>query len=66
MADLEEHAFKRDKRFIVRLVLGIVIAAMSGLWVAAHLTSSRTGSCAANMFGDVTEPAPEAAPPTSR
>jgi len=66
MADLEEHAFKRDKRFLVRLILGVIVAVMSGLWVATHLTSSSTGSCAANMFGDVTEPAPSTPPATSR
>ncbi|MBK8170551.1 MAG: hypothetical protein IPK60_09430 [Sandaracinaceae bacterium] len=55
MADLEEHAFKRDKRFLVRLILGLAVAAISGLWVTSHLTSDSTGSCAARTFGNLTE-----------
>jgi hypothetical protein len=48
MADLEEHAFKRDKRFIVRLVLTLSLSALFGLYVYAHLTSKRTAGCAAD------------------
>jgi hypothetical protein len=48
MADLEEHAFKRDKRFVVRLVLTLLVGLIGGLWVYAHLTSARTAGCAAN------------------
>ena len=54
MADLEEHAFKRDKRFLVRLVLFLIIGALAGIWVAAKLTSAGTAGCAANAFGGVT------------
>jgi hypothetical protein len=48
MADLEEHAFKRDKRFVVRLVLTLSLAALAGLYIYAHLTSARTAGCAAD------------------
>jgi len=55
MADLEEHAFKRDKRFIVRLVLFMVLGILAALWVAAKLTSAGTAGCAASFFGGVAE-----------
>jgi hypothetical protein len=48
MADLEEHAFKRDRRFIVRLVLSLAVSAVFGLYVYAHMTSRRTAGCAAD------------------
>lgn len=51
MADLEEHAFKRDKRFIVRLVLTLALATVFGLYIYEHMTSRRTAGCAADMIG---------------
>ena len=48
MADLEEHAFKRDKRFIVRLVLTLSLSTLFGLYIYGHLTSRRTAGCAAD------------------
>jgi len=51
MADLEEHAIQRDKRFVFRLVVSLVLASAGGLWIASHLTSSSTGTCAASLFG---------------
>lgn len=48
MADLEEHAFKRDRRFVLRLVLTLAIAGLGGLYVYSHLTSRRTAGCAAD------------------
>lgn len=51
MADLEEHAIRRDRRFLVRLIVGVTLGAIGGIWVMGHLTSRETGSCAANMFG---------------
>ena len=57
MADLEEHAFKRDKRFVVRLVLTLVAGLMAGMFVYAHLTSQSTAGCAADfMSGDDSVP----------
>jgi hypothetical protein len=48
MADLEQHAFKRDRRFVVRLVLTMAVALLFGLYVYSHLTSRRTAGCAAD------------------
>ena len=57
MADLEEHAFKRDKRFVVRLVLTLLVGLIGGLYVYAHLTSDRTAGCAADaVMGDGAAP----------
>jgi len=54
MADLEEHAFKRDKRFIVRLVLTLAVATIGGLFVSGRLTNASTAGCAANVMLDQT------------
>lgn len=56
MADLEEHAFRRDRRFVVRLVLVLSVATLGGLFVYAHLTSRRTAGCAADVFTDEDSP----------
>ncbi len=48
MADLEEHAFKRDKRFVIRLVLTLSLSILFGLYIYGHLTSRRTAGCAAD------------------
>jgi len=55
MADLEEHAIRRDKMFLVRLVLLLVLGLGASLFIYAHLTSKELGSCAARSFGAVTE-----------
>lgn len=54
MADLEEHAFKRDRRFLVRLVALLVVGAVAGLWAVSHLTSRGFAGCAARTFGATT------------
>jgi flagellar basal body-associated protein FliL len=51
MADLEKHAIKRDKRFIVRIVVLIAIAAAAGLLLIDRMTSESVGGCAADLFG---------------
>jgi hypothetical protein len=61
MADLEEHAFKRDKRFVVRLVLTLSLSALFGLYIYEHLTSRRTAGCAADSA--LGSEASDAAPP---
>jgi hypothetical protein len=50
MADLEEHAFKRDRRFVVRLVLMLACGLAFGLFVYAQLTNDRTAGCAADTM----------------
>lgn len=49
MADLEQHAFKRDRRFVVRLVLSLLVGVLCGAYVYGHLTSDRTAGCAADV-----------------
>ena len=57
MADLEEHAFKRDRRFVVRLVLTLACGLLFGLFLYAQLTSDRTAGCAADVAAG-SEPKP--------
>jgi len=52
MADLEEHAFKRDKRFVVRLVVALSVGLVAGIFVAGRLTSDQTAGCAADVMVD--------------
>jgi hypothetical protein len=47
MADLEEHALKRDRRFLVRLVLMLGVGLIGGLVVSMRLTGENTAGCAA-------------------
>jgi hypothetical protein len=54
MADLEKHAIKRDKRFLVRLILLLAIGTTAGILLFMKLTSTETGSCAATAFGETT------------
>jgi len=55
MADLERHAIKRDKRFIVRLVLGLAAAIVVGSIIFMKMTSVEFGGCAAGAFGTVSD-----------
>ncbi|MBX3276171.1 MAG: hypothetical protein KF729_38315 [Sandaracinaceae bacterium] len=59
MADLERDAFRRDRRFLWRLVLVLVVGVLAGVWMYAQLTGERVAGCAAEAFGGVT-----AAPPS--
>lgn len=51
MADLEEHAIRRDHGFLVKLVLALALATLVGGWIAYHLTSERTAEAGARMMG---------------
>ncbi|MFO0686497.1 MAG: hypothetical protein U0234_30840 [Sandaracinus sp.] len=62
MADLEDHAIQRDGRFLFRLFLSLAVATVAGLWIASHLTSDSTGSCAASLFGEAPPPSATTAP----
>lgn len=64
MADLEKHAIKRDKRFVVRLVLFLVIGLFVGILLFAEMTSEEVGGCAAGVFSGATGQPGEAAPPS--
>jgi hypothetical protein len=57
MADLEQHAFKRDRRFVVRLVLTIIAALLGGMFVYGGLTSRGTAGCAADVMLGADAPA---------
>jgi hypothetical protein len=50
MADLEEHAFKRDRRFLVRLVVTLVVAGVAAAFIGGRLTSEGTAGCAAEAI----------------
>jgi hypothetical protein len=53
MADLEERALRRDKGFVVRLVLGLIAGTVFGLFVYGQLTGERFAGCAgAAAVGD--------------
>lgn len=54
MANLEEEAFRRDRRFLWRLGLVLILGALAGLWMFAELTGERVAGCAAQSFGGVT------------
>lgn len=56
MADLEEQALRKDRRFLVRLVLVLVVGAAAGLWMFAAMTSDRAKGCAADSVGGVANP----------
>jgi hypothetical protein len=62
MADLEEHAIQRDKRFLLRLFASLVIGGAAALWGASHLTSGSTGGCVASLFGASAPPVAPAGP----
>lgn len=52
MADLEEHALRRDGRFLVRVVGFVLTGAVIGSILFAKMTSPEVGTCAARAFGD--------------
>ncbi len=58
MAELDERAFKRDNRFLLRLVLLLVIAIAGGVWLFSYLTGEGTRGCAARAIGGVAEEPP--------
>jgi hypothetical protein len=51
----EEYVFRRDKKFLVRLVLALLAGAAFGVFLASKLTGEQTGSCASKLFGTTTE-----------
>ncbi len=59
MADLEEHAFKRDRGFLVKLIVLIALGGIGGLWAVSHLTSRGFAGCAPRTMG---APTPDAEP----
>lgn len=51
MAELEDHAIQRDKSFVVKLVVALILAAIAGGWAMMHLTSDRTAEAGARIMG---------------
>lgn len=67
MANLEDHAIQRDKSFIVKLVIALILGALAGIWAMQQLTSDRTAATGASMFGYTTDaPAETPAPAPAR
>ena len=64
MADLEKLAVQRDRGFLVRLVLGLALAALLSMFIFRGLTGEQTSGCMAEVLlsgdaerGDVEPPA---------
>lgn len=55
MADLEQDAFRRDGRFLVRLIFVLLIGTAGGVWMFGYLTGDTMAGCAARAFGGVTQ-----------
>jgi hypothetical protein len=55
VVDLEKHALKRDNRFLVRLILGVLAAGLFGVFIFAKMTDPAVAACAADAFGGATE-----------
>jgi hypothetical protein len=55
MADLEEHAIKRDRGFLVRLALLLLVGLIAGLMIYKVLVGETVAGCAATTFGAVDE-----------
>lgn len=51
MSDLEEQALRKDRRFLVRLVLVLLAGTFAGVWIFAMMTSDRAKGCAAEAVG---------------
>ena len=61
MADLEQLAVKRDRGYLLRLVLMLLLGLGASVFLWQGLTGDRVGGCLANAFLGQ-EPAPGTAP----
>ncbi|MDD9934716.1 MAG: hypothetical protein OXT09_14000 [Myxococcales bacterium] len=60
MADLEKLAVKRDRGYLVRLILMLAVGAVAGAFLWQALTRDRTKGCVADtLFGAEAAPEPE-------
>ena len=50
MADLEELAIKRDRGYLVRLILGLALGIAASVFIWKGLTGQGTTSCVTNAF----------------
>ena len=62
MADLEKHAIRRDRAFLVRLIAVLGVVLVAGAVAMAAYGTSGFGSCAADRFQDFAEPEEGASP----
>jgi hypothetical protein len=51
MADLEKLAIRRDRGYLVRLVLLLVVGGLVSVFLFAWLTGSKTSGCVASTVG---------------
>jgi hypothetical protein len=63
MADLEELAIKRDRGYLLRLVLLLTLGLGASFFLWNGLTGHRTSGCLANAFLGQEAPAPNTAEP---
>ncbi len=54
--ELETGLKRRDRRFILRLLMLLTITLLASVWLAGRLTQTEVGGCAARGFFDVTQP----------
>jgi hypothetical protein len=50
MVDLEKLAIKRDRGYLVRLIIFMVFAAFGGVFVFNYLTGSSVSGCMTDAF----------------
>lgn len=50
MADLEQLAIKRDRKFLVRLVILLAVGIGAGFFLLGALTGENVSGCAAKAF----------------
>ncbi len=60
MADLEKLALKRDRGYLVRLILLLVLGIAFGFFIASYMTGAKVGGCMADAFlGSEAKPDPK-------
>lgn len=52
MADLEQLAIKRDRKFLVRLIILLALGLVAGVLLLGTLTGENVSGCAAKAFLD--------------
>ena len=50
VAELEEHAFRRDRGFVVKLVVIVLAGSLVGAFLFGQLTQDNLGGCLARTF----------------
>jgi hypothetical protein len=64
MVDLEKLAIQRDRGYLVRLVLLLVVGVLVSIFLFAWLTGSSTTGCVSNTVGGAAPPQePSTKPP---